>query len=138
MIVGLTVNSLHLKENCLMAFADPQTVTIATVANTLPRTSSGPNSGAFKKDDGLIQMNVSHSTARARTRHLLRIDHSKIAADPLQAGINVKASMAVYIVVDVPDTGYTIAEQKQVVDGLTAYLTASSGARATQLLGGEN
>jgi hypothetical protein len=31
-----------------------------------------------------------------------------------------------------------VAEQKQIVDGLTAYLTASSGARVTQLLGGEN
>jgi hypothetical protein len=46
--------------------------------------------------------------------------------------------MSCYIVVDVPPTGYTVVEQKQIVDALTAYLTASSGARATQLLGGEN
>jgi hypothetical protein len=46
--------------------------------------------------------------------------------------------MSVYLVVDTPKTGYTVAEQKQIVDALTAYLTASSGARATQLLGGEN
>jgi len=46
--------------------------------------------------------------------------------------------MSTYLVVDVPDTGFTIAEQKQIVDALTAYLTATSGARTTQLLGGEN
>jgi hypothetical protein len=46
--------------------------------------------------------------------------------------------MAAYLVVDVPIIGYTVTEQKQVVDGLTGYLTASSGARVTQLLGGEN
>jgi hypothetical protein len=46
--------------------------------------------------------------------------------------------MSAYVVIDVPTTGYTIAEQKQIVDALTAYLTASSGAKVTQLLGGEN
>jgi hypothetical protein len=51
---------------------------------------------------------------------------------------NALYTMSTYIVIDVPPTGYTVAEQKQIVDGLTAYLTASSGARVTQLLGGEN
>jgi hypothetical protein len=46
--------------------------------------------------------------------------------------------MSAYLVVDVPKQGYSIAEQKQIVDALTAYLTASSGARVTQLLGGES
>jgi len=46
--------------------------------------------------------------------------------------------MSAYLVVDVPVTGYTVAEAKQIVDGLTAYLTASSRAKVTQLLGGEN
>jgi hypothetical protein len=46
--------------------------------------------------------------------------------------------MSVYVVVDVPPQGYTITEQKYVVDALVAYLTASSGAKVTQLLGGEN
>jgi hypothetical protein len=40
-------------------------------------------------------------------------------------------------VVDCPTVGYTLTEKKQLVDALTAYLTASSGARVTQLLGGE-
>lgn len=46
--------------------------------------------------------------------------------------------MSTYLVVDTPVTGYTVAEAKQIVDALTAYLTASTGARVTQLLGGEN
>jgi hypothetical protein len=46
--------------------------------------------------------------------------------------------MSVSVVVDVPNFGYTVAEEKVIVDGLVAYLTASSGARVTQLLGGEN
>jgi hypothetical protein len=47
--------------------------------------------------------------------------------------------MSTYLVVDLPAAGgYTVAEAKLIVDGLTAYLTASSGAKVTQLLGGEN
>lgn len=120
-----------------MAFADPQTVTINTVANTLPRISSGVNSGAFQKDDTTVKLSVSH-TYGSRTRRVLRLDHSKIAADPLMASVNVRLNMAAYLVVDEPSTGYTVTEAKQIVDALVAYLSASSGAAVTQLLGGEN
>lgn len=118
-------------------FSDPQSVTINAVANSLPRTSSGTNSGIFTKDDGLVKMSISHTLGK-RTRRLIRLDHAKIAADPLLAGVNVKASLSAYLVIDIPETGYTIAEQKQVVDGLTAYLTASTGANVTKILGGES
>lgn len=119
-----------------MAFADPQTVTINAIANTLPRTSSGVNSGAFTKDDGTVRLSVSHAYGK-RTRRTIRVDHNKIAPDAI-TGINTRVSMSAYVVVDVPLSGYTTAEAKQVADGLAAYLTASSGARLTQLLGGEN
>lgn len=120
-----------------MAFSDPQTVTINAVAQTLPRVSSGVNVGAFQKDDSTVKLAVSNTYAK-RTRRSIRLDHKKIAADPLQPSTNTQFSMSCYLVVDAPVTGYTLAEQKQIVDALTAYLTASSGARVTQLLGGEN
>jgi len=69
---------------------------------------------------------------------LIRLDNSKIAADPLLAGVNVKAGMSAYLVVDVPQTGYDNAAQKAVVDAFLAYLTASTGAKVAQLLGLEN
>lgn len=120
-----------------MAFTDPQTVTISASPNTLARTSSGVNSGAFTKDDGNVKLSVSHQYGK-RTRRTIRLDHSKIAPDPLVSSTNIKYSMSAYLVVDVPITGYTVAEAKAIIDGLTAYLTATSGARVTQLLGGEN
>lgn len=120
-----------------MAFADPQSVTINAVAQSLPRTSTLGNAGVFTKDDGNVKLSVSHSYGK-RTRRTIRLDFQKIAADPLISAQNIRYSMSTYIVVDVPVTGFTIAEQKQIVDALTAYLTASSGARVTQLLGGEN
>jgi hypothetical protein len=46
--------------------------------------------------------------------------------------------MTFYVVADVPTTGYTVAEQKAVIDGFLANLQATSGANITKLLGGEN
>lgn len=120
-----------------MAFADPQSVTISGSAVTLPRTSSGVNSGAFASSDGNVKLSVSDSYG-SRTRRVIRLDHQKVAADPLVSGANNYYAMSTYLVVNTPKVGYTVAEAKGVVDALVAYLTASTGAKVTQLLGGEN
>jgi hypothetical protein len=118
-------------------YTDPQSVTINAVANSLPRTSSGVNSGAFQKDDTTVKLEISHQYGK-RNRRLVKLTHSKIAPDPLISSTNIRYSMSVNLVVDVPTTGYTVAEAKQVVDGFLAWGTASSGANITKLLGGEN
>nr|URG15666.1 MAG: coat protein [Leviviridae sp.] len=120
-----------------MAFADPITFTINSVANPLPRVGSGLGSGSFSKDDGLVKATIAHQTVQktGRVRRQLRLDHSKIAEDPFQGSVNAKYSMGMYIVIDVPPVGYTIAEQKQVLDAFTAFLATSGN--ATKLLGGE-
>jgi len=117
-------------------YADPQSVTINAVANSLPRISSGPTSGIFRKDDGTVKLTISHNENK-RSRRMVRLDHSKLAVDPYITSNNTPVNMACWFVVDVPLLGYGIAEQKQVADGLTAYLTASTGAAVTRLLGGE-
>jgi urease gamma subunit len=99
--------------------------------------SSGANQSTYKSNDGLISQTVS-SLYGKRVRRTLRLDHAKVAADPFVTGVNTKYSMSAYVVVDVPTTGYTVAEAKAVVDGLMTILTASTGAKITQLLGGEN
>lgn len=119
-----------------MAFADPQSVTINAVAQTLPRTSTSPASSVYTKDDQNVRLTVSHQVGK-RNRRTIRLDFRKLAADPFTGGVNNFYSMSTYIVVDVPPVGFTIAEQKQIVDALSAYLTASSGANVTKLLGGE-
>ena len=117
--------------------ADPQSVTINAVANSLPAISRGVNQSAYQKDDGSVKLSVSHIYGK-RTRRSVRLDFSKIAADPLVSAQSIKYSMSAYLVIDVPITGFTVAEAKQIVDALTAYLTASSGAKVTSVLGGES
>lgn len=120
-----------------MAFADPQSVTISGVAISLPRTSSEKEGGTFTASDGNTEFTVSHRNGK-RKQHRIRLTSTKIAADPLQASTNVISSMSASLLVDVPLAGFNITEAKAVVDALVAYLAASTGARVTQLLGGEN
>lgn len=120
-----------------MAFADPQTVTINAVPNTLPRTSSGVNSGIFTKDDGTVRLMISHSPGK-RVQDVIRIEFQKLAPNPLISAQNIIFQMSATLRVDSPLTGFTVAEKKQIVEGFMALLTATSGAKLTQLLGGES
>lgn len=120
-----------------MSFADPSSVTISGSAISLPRTSSGVNAGTFTSADGLTKLDVTHAYGK-RNRRQLRLTVSKTSADPIIPAQNTVSSMSVYMVVDVPKVGYSVTEQKAVVDAFAAYLTASTGAQVTKLLGGEN
>lgn len=120
-----------------MAYSDPQTVTVLGSAQTLPRTGSGVGVGSFSKDDGTVLLNVSHQNGK-RTRRQAKLTISKISADPLLTNVNVRLSASAYIVVDVPNQGFTLTEQTQLIAGLTTWLTASTNANAVKLLGGEN
>lgn len=120
-----------------MAFADPQSVTVVGGAVSLPRTSSGVNSGTFQSSDANTKLSVA-STYGKRTRRTARLDLRKIAADPLSTAYNAQYSMSAYIVIDVPTLGYTTADEVTNVAGLLTWMTATSNANLTKLLGGES
>jgi hypothetical protein len=121
----------------LMAFTDPQTITISGVTTPLPRVSTEGDEVTYQSADGLIQMLASHDRGK-RIRHLLRINHSKLTADPFIPAENVKVSMSNYIVFDVPVVGYSAAEQLAVYTGFKTQYTAAADAIITKLLAGES
>lgn len=122
-----------------MALADPQSVTIGTVpgAVSLPRTGLDRNDGYFSSSDGTAKLKVQHTYGK-RNRHTVRLDFQKTAADPLVSGSNAVYSMSAILSVDVPPSGFTIAEQKDVAVALMGFLTASTNAATTKVLGGES
>lgn len=120
-----------------MAFTDPQSVTISAVTTPLPRVSSGENESVYASADGLIKMSASHSYGK-RERHILRIDHAKLSADPYKPTENVRVGMSFYLVFDEPLAGYTDAEALAVYTGFKTLFTASSDALISRLLGGES
>lgn len=118
-------------------FTDPQSLTVNAVANALPRITTNQNGAIYSKDDGNLKLSISSAYGK-RTRRTARVDLRKVAQDPLFPAQNTPSSMSAYIVVDVPTVGFTVTEQKQIVDALTGWLSATSGANTTRLLGGES
>jgi hypothetical protein len=120
-----------------MSFADPQSITISGVTTSLPRISVGNNESEYSSSDGLIDLKASSAYGR-RTRRVLRVDHTKITADPFIPAQNTEVSMSNYIVFDLPVVGYTNAEALAVYTGFKTQFTASSDLLITKLLGGES
>jgi hypothetical protein len=120
-------------------FTDPQSVTISGVATSLPRVSQEGDESRYLSSDGLISLEASHSSNKnSRLRHLLRLNHAKLAPDPFRPAENVKVSMSNYIVFDVPVAGYSLAEMAAVYAGFKGLYTATSDALINKLLAGES
>lgn len=119
-----------------MAFSDPQSVDYGAITVSLPRTGFGNGTGSFKSSDGDVKLTISHAYNK-RTRHLARVDVQKVAADPLFPSTNVARKAAIYLVVDHDAVGFTSQELIDGVTLLTDWLTASSGAAITKVIGGE-
>lgn len=121
-----------------MALADPQVLTIATVAQSLPNVSRDGTSSVYSKDDGTVTLKVTHSNGKIRKRHQSRMDHNKIAADPLLAGVNRQASMSGIYTLDVPNVGYSVTEIRDNVKAHLAWFTTASDAALIKWIGGES
>lgn len=115
-------------------FSDPQSITVNAVAQTLPAVSRTSDSSIYSKEDGLYKLIVSRKYLPARKRFSIRVDTSKIAADPLSSANNKVYSTSAYIVVDAPTVGYTNAELRDVAVALSAWC---SSANLMKVLGGE-
>jgi hypothetical protein len=121
----------------LMSFTDPLSITISGTTTPLPRISVGDDESEYQSGDGLIHVLASHDYGK-RVRRVLRIDTSKISADPYKPAENVKVSMSHYVVFDLPPAGYTPTEALAVYTGFKTMYSASTDAMITKLLGGES
>lgn len=118
--------------------ADPQSVTINSVANSLPRVSTFEGKGIYAKDDGTVKMTVNQQPGKDRSRLTVRLDLKKVTADPFIPATNREVGVSVFFNIDRPNVGFTAAELKDFSQSLTTWLTASSGANLVKILGGES
>jgi hypothetical protein len=114
-------------------FTDPQTVTYNSVGKPMPKIKQGVTDSTYRTADETFQLRVSHQSTKSRTRRMVRLDQTIIAADPLSA-INTSQSAGVYLVIDEPKFGFDDATLDYMVDALVAWLTAGNIAK---LLGSE-
>jgi len=116
-------------------FAEPQSVTVNTVASSLPRVSFGDRKGVFATSIGDKVLTIAHDL-KSRNRRNVRLDFAKTAADPLQDGVSKQYTMSCYVVVDHPKVGFDNTEVKNNLKALVDYLAVAGN--LDKVVGGES
>lgn len=120
-----------------MALPDPiPTITVNAVTYDFARIGMDSSSAVYQTANGLDRLTVSHQS-KTRNRHTLRLDRSKIAADPFDADINQKYTQSAYVVWDTPLIGVTAAEADLHSQLLVAIMAAGTPDYALRVLQGE-
>lgn len=108
-------------------FADPQSVTYATVAKTLPRIGSTAEAAEYKlNDSGVVYDLVLSHQFKARNRVVARLRRDAFASDPLAPAQNILASMTASFTLDFPVKGYSAADAQTLGNALVAWLTSGN------------
>jgi len=104
--------------------SDPQSITVNSVAQSMPRVSTGGTKSTYQKADLTYTLNVSHTTAKDRIRSMARIDQRAIVPDPLTA-VNDYETLSVYVVIDRPLAGFSSTQVDQLVTGFKSWLDST-------------
>lgn len=124
-----------------MAFADPVTLTVATVAKTLPRVFVNGSDSRYRFDDGagnIFGIEVGHTANKQRVSHLLKVSQQKTAADVYTPDTNDIFQMSAHVVLNVPLVGFTATEQLNLVKALNDFVSAGTYGTTTKWIGGES
>lgn len=116
-------------------FADPQSVTVNAVAQSMPRqgTTQPDRLGTFSTPTGEFVLDVRQNKTTNRFRREIRLSQKKVAADPLTA-VNKEISTSVMIVVDEPRWGFSDTEIGYLTAAIKTYFDNTA---RDKLLGGE-
>jgi hypothetical protein len=116
-------------------FSDPQTVTVDSVAQTLPAISREKSKSVYKEDVGEYSLEISHQETGKRIRSVVRLNRVKVTSDPFIPAQNVQVSHSAYLVIDRPVAGFSASELDLDVAGLVAWLSSTN---VLKVLGGES
>lgn len=118
-------------------FTDPQSVTVNSVANSIPRVAVGNRTATYTNGDNSITLTISHlESSKGRVRRMVRLDFAKTAPDPFISNQSRKVSMSTYAVIDEPvDEAFSNTEVLNNVKALTGWMT---DANVTKVINGES
>lgn len=105
--------------------ATPQVISYNAVNNDLHRVTDDKSSSTYQNADGSLKLTVSHQKTKARTRRLIKLERTVIAADPLNAE-NSHQTASVHLVIDEPDFGFSDTDLDYQVDSVVAWLSAAN------------
>lgn len=116
-------------------FADPQSVTYATVAKSLPAIGRTDLQSEYKLNDAgvVYDLTLSHQF-KARNRVVARLRRDSFVADPVTPTQNLLASATVSFTIDFPNVGLAPADAQSLAKALVGWLT---DANILKLVNGE-
>lgn len=117
-------------------FADPQSVTYATVAKPLPAIGRAPDQSDYKvvAVDAEYQLRLAHTFKPARNRVVARLQRTAVVDDPLTTSSKMIASATATFTVDFPSAGMTLSQARDLAAALRDWAT---DANLLKLVGGE-
>lgn len=111
-----------------MAFSDPITITVNSVAKVMPRvsiSSSGKTtSSVYATADGLFKLEISHTRSNGRVRSLVRFTQTAVVTNPLDQ-TNDYDTLVDQRVLDRPEFGFSSTQLQQQVAGFSAWEDAT-------------
>lgn len=102
-------------------FADPQTVTVNSVAKNMARYLVQGTKAEYQTPDEMFKLTISHTKAKDRVRSMVRVDQREIVTNPLDSS-NDYDTLSFYFVIDRPIYGFTTTQVEQIVAGLKTWL----------------
>jgi len=121
-----------------MAFTDPQSITVNSVATSLPRVITGTTVGNFVSADAAKVLTLDPRSTSNRKRNVARLNTQRVVTDPLVSTLNTRVSSMVSLTADRPLTGVTDAQIVEEFKELFAWATANSYANLLKFAAGEN
>lgn len=115
---------------------DPQSVTVAGTAISLPRTGENGTLADYTSADGLTSLRVQQSINKSTRRTSILLRTTKVAADAI-TGLNSRITSTISANVTSPLDGFSALELKDQFVALATLLTATSGSTMLRVLGGE-
>jgi len=116
-------------------FSDPQSITYATVAKSLPAISRDKDSSEYRLNDSgtVYTLSLSHQF-RNRNRAVARLRRDTVVTDPLIPSQSIPAGMTATLTIDFPTSGLLPADAQALAKAL---VTWASDANVLKLVNGE-
>lgn len=116
-------------------FADPQNLTYATVAKSLPAISRGEGSSEYRLNDSgtVYHLTLSHQF-RTRNRVVARLRRDTVVTDPLIPSQSIPAGMTATLTIDFPTSGLLSTDAQALAKALVGW---ASDSNVLKLVNGE-
>lgn len=123
-----------------MAFADPQSITIAGSAKSLPLILREGSHSVYRLSDLTLSLDIRHRNVKRNKKNYVvstaQLIRRKIVADPLTAAQDYESNVW-SLMNDRPEVGFTNTELLDDLAGFQGWQTASSSAAIVKMIGQE-